>query len=135
MKKNKEFQIKEENIHRNILICVYGFYFMCIVCGIFLWNAYRERNFSSKEWMKCDPAKRYLYMDDFQEKHNIIGMYRSEIDDLLGSPTWTETERGTDKILFYEYRIKDTLLAGWKVYQLRFQDDIVIGAIITIEDW
>ena len=72
-------------------------------------------------------------MDDFKEKYNVIGMYRSEIDDLLGSPTWTE--RGTDKILSYEYRIKDTLLAGWKVYQLRFQDDIVVGAIITVEDW
>ena len=24
---------------------------------------------------------------------------------------------------------------GWKVYQLRFQDDIVVGAIITVEDW
>ncbi len=124
---------RKKNIHRNILICVYGFYFVCIVCGIFLWNSYRERSFSQKEWMKSDPAKRYLYMDDFKEKYNVIGMYRSEIDDLLGSPTWTE--RGTDKILSYEYRIKDTLLAGWKVYQLRFQDDIVVGAIITVEDW
>lgn len=123
----------KKNMHRNILICVYGFYFVCIVCGIFLWNSYRERSFSQKEWMKSDPAKRYLYMDDFKEKYNVIGMYRSEIDDLLGSPTWTE--RGTDKILSYEYRIKDTLLAGWKVYQLRFQDDIVVGAIITVEDW
>lgn len=122
----------KKNMHRNILICVYGFYFVCIVCGIFLWNSYRERSFSQKEWMKIDPAKRYLYMDDFKEKYNVIGMYRSEIDDLLGSPTWTE--RGTDKILSYEYRIKDTLLAGWKVYQLRFQDDIVVGAIITVED-
>lgn len=126
---------RKKNIHRNILICVYGFYFVCIVCGIFLWNSYRERSFSQKEWIKSDPAKRYLYMDDFKEKYNVIGMYRSEIDDLLGSPTWTETERGTDKILSYEYRIKDTLLAGWKVYQLRFQDDIVVGAIITVEDW
>ena len=123
----------KKNMHRNILICVYGFYFVCIVCGIFLWNSYRERSFSQNEWMKSDPAKRYLYMDDFKEKYNVIGMYRSEIDDLLGSPTWTE--RGTDKILSYEYRIKDTLLAGWKVYQLRFQDDIVVGAIITVEDW
>lgn len=123
----------KKNMHRNILICVYGFYFVCIVCGIFLWNSYRERSFSQKEWMKSNPAKRYLYMDDFKEKYNVIGMYRSEIDDLLGSPTWTE--RGTDKILSYEYRIKDTLLAGWKVYQLRFQDDIVVGAIITVEDW
>ena len=123
----------KKNMHRNILICVYEFYFVCIVCGIFLWNSYRERSFSQKEWMKSDPAKRYLYMDDFKEKYNVIGMYRSEIDDLLGSPTWTE--RGTDKILSYEYRIKDTLLAGWKVYQLRFQDDIVVGAIITVEDW
>ena len=126
---------RKKNIHRNILICVYGFYFVCIVCGIFLWNSYRERSFSQKERMKSDPAKRYLYMDDFKEKYNVIGMYRSEIDDLLGSPTWTETERGTDKILSYKYRIKDTLLAGWKVYQLRFQDDIVVGAIITVEDW
>ncbi len=123
----------KKNMHRNILICVYGFYFVCIVCGIFLWNSYRERSFSQKEWMKSDPAKRYLYMDDFKEKYNVIGMYRSEIDNLLGSPTWTE--RGTDKILSYEYRIKDTLLAGWKVYQLRFQNDIVVGAIITVEDW
>lgn len=124
---------RKKNMHRNILICVYGFYFVCIVCGIFLWNSYRERSFSQKEWMKSDPAKRYLYMDDFKEKYNVIGMYRSEIDNLLGSPTWTE--RGTDKILSYEYRIKDTLLAGWKVYQLRFQNDIVVGAIITVEDW
>ena len=47
----------KKNMHRNLLICVYGFYFVCIVCGIFLWNSYRERSFSQKEWMKSDPAK------------------------------------------------------------------------------
>lgn len=90
------------NFNRNILICVYGF-------------------FSQKGWMNCDPAKRYLYIEDFEEK--------------LGSPTWAETEPDTEEIIYYEYRIQDHILAGWKVYQIRFQDDLVADTSIIVEDW
>lgn len=81
----------KKNFNRNILICVYGFFFICVLCGFIVWAAYRERQFSQKGWMNCDPAKRYLYIEDFEEKYDVIGMKRSEIEDLLGSPTWTET--------------------------------------------
>ena len=40
--------------------------------------------------MNCDPAKRYLYIEDFEEKYDVVGMQRSDIEDLLGSPTWTK---------------------------------------------
>ena len=69
------------------------------------------------------------------EKYDVVGMQQSEIEDLLGSPTRTETEEDTGNILYYEYRIQDYILAGWKVYQVRFQDDIVAGTSIIVEDW
>ena len=58
----------KKNFNRNILICVYGFFFICVLCGFIVWAAYRERDFSPKGWMNCDPAKRYLYIEDFEEK-------------------------------------------------------------------
>ena len=84
---------------------------------------------------QSNPAKRYLYIDDLEEKYNVAGMRRCEIEELLGSPTWRKTEPGTEKIIYYEYRIQDNLLAGWKVYQVRFQDDVVIDTTIIVEDW
>lgn len=98
-------------------------------------GAYRERDFSPKGWMNCDPAKRYLYIEDFEEKYDVVGMQRSDIEDLLGSPTWRETEPDTEEIIYYEYRIQDHILAGWKVYQIRFQDDLVADTSIIVEDW
>ena len=91
--------------------------------------------FSPKGWMNCDPAKRYLYIEDFEEKYDVVGMQRSDIEDLLGSPTWRETEPDTEEIIYYEYRIQDHILAGWKVYQIRFQDDLVADTSIIVEDW
>ena len=69
------------------------------------------------------------------EKYDVVGMQQSEIEDLLGSPIRTETEEDTGNILYYEYRIQNHILAGWKVYQVRFQDDIVAGTSIIVEDW
>ena len=43
--------------------------------------------------MNCDPAKRYLYIEDFEEKYDVVGMQRSDIEDLLGSPTWRNRAR------------------------------------------
>lgn len=57
--------------------------------------------------------------------YDVVGMQRSDIEDLLGSPTWTETKPDTEEIIYYEYRIQGHILAGWKVYQIRFQDDLV----------
>ena len=125
----------KKNFNRNILICVYGSFFICVLCGFIVWAAYRERDFSQKGWMNCDPAKRYLYIEDFEEKYDVVGMQRSEIEDLLGSPTWTETEPDTEEIISYEYRIQDHILAGWKVYQIRFQDDLVVDTSVIVEDW
>ncbi len=124
-----------KNFNRNILICVCVFFFVCILGGLVVWASYRERTFSQKGWKNCDPAKRYLYIENFEEKYDVVGMRRSEIETLLGSPTWTETELDTEKVLYYEYRIQDHILAGWKVYQVRFQDDIVTGTSILVEDW
>lgn len=103
--------------------------------SLIVWGSYRERTFSQKGWRNCDPAKRYLYIENFEEKYDVVGMQQSEIEDLLGSPTRTETEEDTGNILYYEYRIQDHILAGWKVYQVRFQDDIVAGTSIIVEDW
>lgn len=85
--------------------------------------------------MNCDPTKRYLYIEDFEEKYDVVGMQRSDIEDLLGSPTWTEAEPDTEEIIYYEYRIQDHILAGWRVYQIRFQDDLVADTSIIVEDW
>ena len=60
----------KKNFNRNILICVYGSFFICVLCGFIVWAAYRERDFSQKGWMNCDPAKRYLYIEDFEEKYD-----------------------------------------------------------------
>ena len=111
-------------------------FFLCVHIG---WD-YRMgilsgKKFFPKGWLNCNPAKRYLYIDDLEEKYNVAGMRRCEIEELLGSPTWRKTEPGTEKIIYYEYRIQDNLLAGWKVYQVRFQDDIVIDTTIIVEDW
>lgn len=38
----------------------------------FIMKSYRERHFSQKRWMNCDPAKRYLYMEDFEEKYDVV---------------------------------------------------------------
>lgn len=73
----------QKNFHRNILICVYGFFFVCILGGITVWASYQERSFSPKGWLNCNPAKRYLYIDDLEEKYNVAGMRRCEIEELL----------------------------------------------------
>lgn len=120
---------------RNILICFYGLLLACMLCGLAVWKAFGERHFSHQKWISCDPAKRYLYIESFEEQYNVIGMNRHEIEDLLGSPTWTISEPYTQELIYYEYRIQDHFIAGWKVFQLSFQDDIVVGATITVEDW
>ena len=43
--------------------------------------------------------------------------------------------KNTEEIIYYEYRIQDHILAGWKVYQIRFQDDLVADTSIIVEDW
>ncbi len=124
----------KKNFNRNILICVYGFssyaYYAVLSCGQPI-----GKEIFPKGWMNCDPAKRYLYIEDFEEKYDVVGMQRSDIEDLLGSPTWRETEPDTEEIIYYEYRIQDHILAGWKVYQIRFQDDLVADTSIIVEDW
>lgn len=131
----QEMKGKKIKFRRNILFCVYGFLFVCILCGVIVWISCGERHFSYKKWINCDPAKRYLYIENFEEQYNVIGMNRYEIEDLLGSPTWTITEPYTNELIYYEYRIQDHLIAGWKVFQLSFQDDVVVGTTITVEDW
>lgn len=102
----------KKNFNRNILICVYVFFLICVLCGFIVWAAYRERDFSQKGWMNCDPAKRYLYIEDFEEKYDVVGMQRSEIEDLLGSPTWTETEPDTEEIIYYNSRPYPSRMEG-----------------------
>ena len=63
----------QKNFHRNILICVYGFFFVCILGGITVWASYQERSFSPKGWLNCNPAKRYLYIDDLEESITWLG--------------------------------------------------------------
>lgn len=60
-------------------------------------------------------------------------MNRYEIEDLLGPPEWTITEQ--NKVVYYEYNIRDDFMVGWKVYQISFQDDIVVGTRVTVGDW
>ena len=121
-----------KKFRRSIVICVCGFLFACVLCvGIlFFWG---ERHFSHEKWIRCYPAKRYLYIENFEEQYNVIGMNRYEIEDLLGPPEWTITEQ--NKVVYYEYNIRDDFMVGWKVYQISFQDDIVVGTRVTVGDW
>ena len=124
--------MKLKKFRRSIVIGVCGFLFACVLCvGIlFFWG---ERHFSHEKWIRCDPAKRYLYIENFEEQYNVIGMNRYEIEDLLGPPEWTITEQ--NKVVYYEYNIRDDFMVGWKVYQISFQDDIVVGTRVTVGDW
>lgn len=36
----KAMKRTQKNFHRNILICVYGFFFVCILVGIIVWAIY-----------------------------------------------------------------------------------------------
>ena len=39
------------------------------------------------------------------------------------------------QLCYITTRIQDHILAGWKVYQIRFQDDLVADTSIIVEDW
>ena len=65
------------------------------------------KKFSPKDWLNCNPAKRYLYIDDLEEKYNVAGMRRCEIEELLARRHGEKQSRVQKRLIYYEYRIQE----------------------------
>ena len=121
-----------------IMLCV----LLCFsVCGC----AFGDRKFSTEEWIQTENNQKYHYIKDLEENYNLIGMTSQEVRELLGKPyreilkgevgfgDYSTLNERADK--FFYYRIRDDIWVGWKIYLIRFKDDVVIEARTDIEDW
>ncbi|MGF7018743.1 hypothetical protein M2145_002518 [Lachnospiraceae bacterium PF1-21] len=104
-----------------------------IVIGAITLFSDKNREFTVERWEKSKNEKRYQYIESLEEKYELEGMSRSEVEELLGSPSHTEIESGIIKE--YEYRIADDVMVGWRVYRILFTDEIVMKAKTDVEDW
>lgn len=121
-----------------IMMCV----LLCFsVCGC----VFVDRKFSTDAWVHTEDSQKYHYIKDLKDNYNLIGMTSQEVRELLGKPyreilkgevgfgDYSTLNERADK--FFYYRIRDDIWVGWKIYLIRFKDDVVIEARTDIEDW
>lgn len=106
---------------------------------------FTDRKFSTEKWIQTEDSQKYHYIKDLEENYNLIGMTSQEVRELLGKPyreilkgevgfgDYSTLNERADK--FFYYRIRDDIWVGWKIYLIRFKDDVVIEARTDIEDW
>ena len=121
-----------------IMLCV----LLCFsVCGC----AFSDRKFSTEKWIQTEDSQKYHYIKDLKDNYNLIGMTSQEVRELLGKPyreilkgevgfgDYSTLNERADK--FFYYRIRDDIWVGWKIYLIRFKDDIVFETETGVEDW
>ncbi len=96
---------------------------------LFFWIRYTYKiDFTQERWESYSDENKYHMVKSLEDDYELNGMSRKEIVQLLGTPS-TEYEDS------YEYRIRDDVIAGWKVLVICFEDDKVKDVYEGIEDW
>lgn len=88
--------INKKYITINIIIIIFP---VLISFGLVLYNE-AESKFNYENWIEKQD-KRVWMVDDLLEKHEIVGMYRNEIIELLGEPSDTEYFKESDNIVYW----------------------------------
>ncbi len=127
-------------MRKRVVIGIFIVITLIIIFGI----NQNKTTFSSSKWINCkDKSTRINMITDLEKKHEIIGMNHLQVLELLGKPEWIfdskqsvyEDFKDIGANEYWSYRIKDDVLAGWKIYLVGFKDNKAIGKKITIEDW
>ena len=126
---------------KRIIICII---ILLSFTTIVVFNKKQNNNFSSTQWINNEnKSKRIDMINDLEKKHSILGMESQEIEELLGKPDWTfdssqtvyEDFKNMQADEYWGYRVKNDMFAGWKIYLLGFNNGVVVGKKITLEDW
>lgn len=121
-----------------IMMCV----LLCFsVCGC----VFVDRKFSTDAWVHTEDSQKYHYIKDLKDNYNLIGMTSQEVRELLGKPyreilkgevgfgDYSTLNERADK--FFYYRIRDDIWVGWKIYLIRFKNNVVFETETGVEDW
>lgn len=111
------------------------------VCGC----VFVDKKFSTEAWVHTEDSQKYHYIKDLKENYNLIGMTSQEVRELLGEPyfervkgeggigEYSTTDGRTDMVFYY--RLQEDILVGWRIYLIRFNNDIVFDVETGVEDW
>ena len=121
------------------IILIFGIYIFC-------WSFISiDEKFSTQKWIQADDSQKYYYIKDLKENYNLKGMTSQEVKELLGEPYDKKTkgqigfeeysthDERTDMIFYY--RIREDIWSGWKIYLIRFKNNIVVETETGVEDW
>ena len=87
----------------------------------------RDRVFTPEKWAQTPAPMRHKLMWSFHRQYQLEGMTREEVEKLLG--------KGDDLKGSVEYKLKDHWIGGWRVYHIDYNQDRVIRAKETWQDW
>ena len=87
----------------------------------------RDRFFTPEKWAQTPAPMRHKLMWSFHRQYQLEGMTREEVEKLLG--------KGDDLQGSVEYKLKDDWIGGWRVYHIDYNQDRVIRAKETWQDW
>lgn len=119
-------------------ICIFAVIILIIIAGVGIHNY--NTKFITEKWTDISNLDgRIKWIEDLEKKYSIIGMSNDEIEQILGSPSMKTNpnkqkeyqdfeEEGADE--YWCYRVKDDILAGWKIYLLGFKDGKVVGKTV-----
>ena len=87
----------------------------------------RDRVFTTEKWALTPAPMRHKLMWSFHRQYQLEGMTREEVEKLLG--------KGDDFQESVEYKLKDDWIGGWRVYHIDYEQNRVIRAKETWQDW
>ena len=87
----------------------------------------RDRVFTPEKWAHTPDHMRHKLMWSFHRQYQLEGMTREEVEKLLG--------KGDDLKGRGEYKLADDWIGGWRVYHIDYEQNRVIRAKETWQDW
>ena len=87
----------------------------------------RDRVFTPERWAQTSAPMRHKLMWSFHRQYQLEGMTREKVEKLLG--------KGDDLQGNVEYKLKDDWMGGWRVYHIDYEQNRVIRAKETWQDW
>ena len=80
-----------------------------------------------EKWAHTPAPMRHKLMWSFHRQYQLEGMTREEVEKLLG--------KGDDLKGSGEYKLADDWIGGWRVYHIDYEQNRVIRAKETWQDW
>ena len=87
----------------------------------------RDRVFTPEKWAPNPTPLRHQLMWGFPPQYQLEGKAREEVEKLLG--------KGDDLKGSGEYKLADDWIGGWRVYHIDYEQNRVIRAKETWQDW